>query len=68
MVSLQILMSIERRLTALEYRMAGLEARQKASAFDVMAFFKGVQGKLLVIVLLLLAQVSLKDAVLLAFK
>jgi hypothetical protein len=67
MVSLQILLSIERRLTAIEYRLAGLEAR-KSPAFDLAAFLKGVWGKLLVIALLLVAQVSLKDAILLAFK
>jgi hypothetical protein len=61
-IDVQVLMNIERRLTAIEYRLAALERRK--TKFDASAFLKGLWGKGFIILLLLAAQVPMKDALL----
>lgn len=66
---MQILMSIERRLTAIEFRLNGLEnCRRYAKRFDLADFLQGPWGKGLLIIALLAAQVPAKDVIMAVFK
>ena len=65
-MELQILLSIERRLTAIEFRLMALERRKPS--FDAAGLFKGLWGKGFIILALLAAQVPAKDALLAVLK
>lgn len=74
-MELQTLLSIERRLMDLSYRLTALErgvermaAERKKQSFDAAAFFGGLWGKAIIILALLAAQVPMKDALLAVFK
>ncbi len=60
--TLDLLMRIEHRLTVIEYRLTALERRK--GKFDPKEFFTGLWGKGLLILLLVGAQMPLKDALL----
>ncbi len=66
LTTLDLLMRIEHRLTAIEYRLRVLE--RKKPGFDPAKFLKGPMGKLLLIVALLAAQVPVKEALLAVLK